>query len=95
MRRCVSPVVVVPGNWTDKELDDKAQDVVSGVVNNASFNCLAVKCVVVARGWALRDKFLARIEHHLQVLLKMLCRALRSLVNWKGVGRLQIPNHPW
>ena len=25
----------------------------------------------------------------------MLCRALRSLVFWKGVGRLQIPNHPW
>jgi hypothetical protein len=32
---CVSPVVVVPGNWTDKELDDKAQDVVSGVVSSA------------------------------------------------------------
>jgi len=29
------------------------------------------------------------------VLLKRLCRALRSLFNWKGVGRLQTANHPW
>jgi hypothetical protein len=25
----------------------------------------------------------------------MLCRALRSLVYWKGVGRLQTANHTW
>ena len=29
------------------------------------------------------------------MLLKRLCRALRSLFNWKGVGRLQTANHPW
>jgi hypothetical protein len=28
------------------------------------------------------------------VLLKMLRRARRSLDYWRGVGRLQIPNHP-
>jgi hypothetical protein len=26
--------------------------------------------------------------------LKMLCRALRSLVKWKGVGSFQTANHP-
>jgi hypothetical protein len=31
----------------------------------------------------------------LLVLLKMWCRALRSLVYWKGVGSLQTANHPW
>jgi len=70
---CVSPVLVVPGKWTDKELDEKAADIVAAVVNNASFNCLAAKCVLVARGWDLRERFLKRIEYHLQACSARAC----------------------
>jgi hypothetical protein len=41
--------------------------VVAAVTHNASFNCLAVKLLVVAKRWPQRDAFMARVAHHLQV----------------------------
>jgi hypothetical protein len=37
------------------------------VTHNASFNCLAAKLLVVAKGWRQREQFMARVAHHLQV----------------------------
>jgi acyl-CoA reductase-like NAD-dependent aldehyde dehydrogenase len=53
----VSPVVVVPGRYSARELRFRARAVVSAIVNNASFNCNAAKMLVVARGWAQREEF--------------------------------------
>lgn len=54
----VSPVVVVPFAYADDELRFVADNVVSMVVQNASFNCNAAKLLVTARGWPQRDRFL-------------------------------------
>ena len=54
----VSPVAVVPHQYSDAELWFQARNVVTMVVNNASFNCNAAKMLITARGWAQRDKFL-------------------------------------
>ncbi|HYT72207.1 MAG TPA: aldehyde dehydrogenase family protein [Gemmatimonadales bacterium] len=58
----VSPVIVVPGPYTDTELAYQAEDVASGLLFNASFNCNAPKVVVTARGWAQREQFLGALE---------------------------------
>jgi acyl-CoA reductase-like NAD-dependent aldehyde dehydrogenase len=58
----VTPIVVVPGPWTDAEMDHHAWNVATMVVNNASFNCTAGKLLVLPRDWALRDAFLARVK---------------------------------
>jgi acyl-CoA reductase-like NAD-dependent aldehyde dehydrogenase len=65
---CVTPVLVVPGHWTDGELDYQARNVASMVVHNASFNCNAAKVVVLARGWRQRQAFLDRLHEALAVL---------------------------
>ena len=54
----VTPILVVPGAWTDRELAFQADDVAGMVTNNASFNCIAGKALVLPRGWRLRDRFL-------------------------------------
>ncbi len=58
----ISPVLVVPGPYSEKELDAVAENVAGAVTNNASFNCNAAKMVVSPKGWERRDAFLAGIE---------------------------------
>lgn len=53
----VSPVIVVPGAYSDRELRFQARAVASSVVNNGSFNCNASKMLVVAAGWPQRERF--------------------------------------
>ena len=55
---CVSPVIVVPGVWSDCDLRFQAKHVVSMVENNASFNCNAAKILVLCQQWPQRDLFL-------------------------------------
>ncbi len=58
----VSPVVVVPGEWSDKELNFQAENVVSMLTNNNGFNCIAVKLLVLSEGWAQKNLFLDLIS---------------------------------
>jgi len=57
----VSPAVVVPGKWTDSELDHAARSIVGSFAFNAGFNCNATKLVVTPRGSKLRTALIERI----------------------------------
>jgi len=57
----VSPVLVVPGKYTDGELATMARGIVGMVVQNASFNCNAAKMLVTPRGFAQRGALLERL----------------------------------
>ena len=61
---CVTPMLIVPGDWSAAELDYQARHVVSMVAHNASFNCNAGKVLVLPKKWSLREKFMERIQHH-------------------------------
>ncbi|HEX6434178.1 MAG TPA: aldehyde dehydrogenase family protein, partial [Gemmatimonadales bacterium] len=61
----VSPVIVVPGPYSDKELAYQAEDVAAGLTFNASFDCNANKVLILPKGWSQRDKFLAGLERAL------------------------------
>ncbi len=61
----VTPVIVVPGPWTDAELQFQADNIAGMVTNNASFNCNAAKLLTVPRGWDKREKLLSNIERSL------------------------------
>lgn len=62
----VSPVLVVPGPWTEAELAWQAESVAGMVTHNASFNCNAAKMLVTPRGWSRRRELLDRIFGHLR-----------------------------
>ncbi|MBL9124728.1 MAG: aldehyde dehydrogenase family protein, partial [Planctomycetaceae bacterium] len=54
----VTPWIVVPGPYTDKELRFQAENLASSITNNASFNCIATKMIVTSKQWPGRQKFL-------------------------------------
>lgn len=59
---CVTPCLIVPGNWSDAELEFQARHVASMVAQNASFNCNAAKVLVTAKGWPQRERFLEKVH---------------------------------
>jgi acyl-CoA reductase-like NAD-dependent aldehyde dehydrogenase len=58
----VTPWIIVPGPYTDRELDFQAENLAASIVNNASFNCIASKLIVTHRGWPARERFLAKLQ---------------------------------
>jgi len=59
---CVTPWIIVPGPWTDAQLEYHVQQIAGAVVQNVSFNCNAAKLLVMQKGWDKRDKLLNRIR---------------------------------
>jgi acyl-CoA reductase-like NAD-dependent aldehyde dehydrogenase len=62
---CVTPILVVPGNWSKSDLAFQARQVAATVAHNASFNCASGQVLVTASGWAQRDEFLAAVRNEL------------------------------
>ena len=58
----VSPVVIVPGEWTPKEIEYQARHVATMITNNAGFNCLTPRVIVTHARWAQRAAFLDALE---------------------------------
>jgi aldehyde dehydrogenase (NAD(P)+) len=61
----ISPVLVVPGPYSDKELAFQAESVAGAVASNASFLCNSAKMLVTPKGWGRRPALLASIERAL------------------------------
>ncbi|MDE3093707.1 MAG: aldehyde dehydrogenase family protein [Acidobacteriota bacterium] len=58
----VSPVIVVPGEWSRREIEYQAAHVATMIVNNAGFNCLTPRVIVTHSRWAQRAEFLDALE---------------------------------
>jgi acyl-CoA reductase-like NAD-dependent aldehyde dehydrogenase len=58
----VTPWIVVPGPYTERELDFQAENLAASIVNNASFNCIATKLIITQRGWPDRESFLGKVQ---------------------------------
>ena len=59
---CVSPVIVVPGSWSARDLAYQAVHVASMLVNNAGFTCLTPRVLVTWKRWPQREAFLNELE---------------------------------
>jgi aldehyde dehydrogenase (NAD(P)+) len=62
----VSPAVVVPGRWEEREIEHAARSIAGSFTFNAGFNCNATKLVVTPRGWPLRERLLDAIARVLE-----------------------------
>jgi hypothetical protein len=58
----VSPVVIVPGDWSARDLAFQARHVATMLTNNAGFNCLTPRVIVTHRQWPQRQAFLDELE---------------------------------
>lgn len=58
----VTPWIVVPGEWSARELRFQAQNLAGSILSNASFNCICPKVVVTSRSWPQREEFLETLR---------------------------------
>ena len=58
----VSPVIIVPGKWSKSDIIFQAQNVASMLVNNAGFNCAAIRILITYDHWPQRDDFLRAVK---------------------------------
>jgi len=57
----VSPIIIVPGAWTSREMRYQAAHVATMLVNNAGFNCLTPRVLITHDQWPQRDAFLTAL----------------------------------
>src|SRR5581483_6072136 len=62
----VSPVIVVPGNWSRGDLKFHSENVATQMTNNAGFNCNAAKVLITHADWAQRNSFLDTLRNTLR-----------------------------
>jgi len=61
----VSPVIVVPGPWSESDIAYQAEHLVTMLTNNAGFNCNATRTVLTHAGWSERGNLLAKMRRML------------------------------
>jgi acyl-CoA reductase-like NAD-dependent aldehyde dehydrogenase len=54
----VSPVIIVPGEWSDADINLQASRLASWLAYNAGCNCLTPRVVIQHKDWALRNRLL-------------------------------------
>lgn len=58
----VSPIIVVPGEWTDADLTFQAEHIATMRLQNCGHNCIAGQVVIISSGWAQADAFRAALR---------------------------------
>ncbi len=58
----VSPIIIVPGDWSDADITFQAEHVATMRLQNAGHNCIAGQVVVVSSHWPQREQFLTALR---------------------------------
>jgi len=58
----VSPIIVVPGEWSAADLRYQAEHVVTMRLHNSGHNCIAGQVVLLSRDWPQREAFLSELR---------------------------------
>lgn len=101
----VSPVILVPGPYSERELAFQAEETAAYTVMNASFLCNAAKMLVTPRGWPARNGFLGAVQRMLEGVPPRKAYYPGAAERWQALsggregvvslGRSQGPTLPW
>ncbi|MFD6698391.1 MULTISPECIES: aldehyde dehydrogenase family protein [unclassified Microbacterium] len=58
----VSPIIVVPGEWSAEDLRFQAEHVATMRLQNCGHNCIAGQVVILSGDWAQKDQFLIELR---------------------------------
>jgi aldehyde dehydrogenase (NAD(P)+) len=64
----VSPLIVVPGPWSDADLGFQAELIAAAKLQNAGFNCIAAQVMILPDGWERTDALVDRVEQTIAAL---------------------------
>ncbi len=59
---CITPWIVVPGKWSEADLEFQARQIAASLTGYAGFSCNAGQVVVLAADWAQREDFLKHLQ---------------------------------
>ncbi len=62
----VTPIIVVPGDWSDADIRFQAERIVTAKLHNAGCNCVAAQIIITDKDWDKRDQLLAEVERLLE-----------------------------
>jgi acyl-CoA reductase-like NAD-dependent aldehyde dehydrogenase len=62
----VTPVIVVPGPWSDADVAFHGHNIASMLVQNGGFNCIAARTVITHRAWTRRRHLVDAIRDSLR-----------------------------
>lgn len=58
----VSPIIIVPGDWSDADITFHAEHVATMRLQNSGHNCLAGQVVILSSDWPQREQFLTALR---------------------------------
>jgi acyl-CoA reductase-like NAD-dependent aldehyde dehydrogenase len=58
----VTPVIVVPGPWSDSDIAFHAENIATQMVNNCGFNCLSSRVLVMPESWPQSEALLQALR---------------------------------
>jgi acyl-CoA reductase-like NAD-dependent aldehyde dehydrogenase len=61
----VAPAIIVPGRWSNADIEFQAQHVATQRLHNSGSNCIAAQLVVVSSDWDQKDQFIQALERAL------------------------------
>ncbi|MFW9832339.1 MAG: aldehyde dehydrogenase family protein [Candidatus Thorarchaeota archaeon] len=61
----VTPMIIVPGKWTQKEIDHQASQISATKHGNGGHACISPQVVIVDDDWLQKKLFLNRLRHYL------------------------------
>jgi acyl-CoA reductase-like NAD-dependent aldehyde dehydrogenase len=64
----VSPIIVVPGKWSDADIRFQAEHVATMRLHNSGHNCIGGQILVLSSDWPQREQFLAAVREVLDEL---------------------------
>lgn len=59
----VTPLIVVPGPWDDKDIAFQAEHIATTKLHNAGFNCIATQVVVLPESWDRNDELVSALRN--------------------------------
>ncbi|MDX1510255.1 MAG: aldehyde dehydrogenase family protein [Nitriliruptorales bacterium] len=62
----VTPIIVVPGPWSNRDINFHGDNIASMLAQNAGFNCVAGRVIVTHRSWSSRTPLLNAVRDSLR-----------------------------
>jgi hypothetical protein len=63
---CVTPIIIVPGEWSDRQFHYQAKNIISMLGFNSGFSCCAPRVLIMPKGWDGSVKLMQLIRHYMK-----------------------------
>lgn len=101
----VTPAIIIPGPWTQADIQYQAENLATTMTVNSGFNCISTRVIIQHESWSLRSQLMNKLCEQLQHI--PLCKSyypgaqkrIKEIVSRKPeakqIGIAQSSESPW